>query len=158
MLLQILLFGTLALNLTPAFAAENIAEKSAVNHVDQISTCVLQGDVTYSHDTQIACDGDLVIAEGAHLTLEGEHELQVFVHGAILYPQSGLRVTNEGALLVSAMNASGLLKVDGGHVSLEYATLNDYDQELRPDSNSGAEMVLNGQAVTLVGPMLKPAL
>src|SRR4051812_29937953 len=128
MFLRSLLMIPLLFLVVPAFAG------AQENPVAQIETCRLEGELNLTTNTQIICDGDLVVAESAHITVADGCELQIFVHGTVFYPQSGFGVEalGDSSLLVSALTASGLLQVDGGDISLEYASYQNYDQELRP--------------------------
>lgn len=147
--------------------------------VTQLKTCHLQGRIRLTEATQLICDSDMLVDDGAEIVTEG-HELQIFVYGRAYFGGSShgfkIRSFDEASVdadiagsgntvLIYARTASGYLKVDnqglresdtGGDISLEYGSTYSYDHELFTGRAAGAEMFRSGELVALTGPARKP--
>ncbi|MBX3021191.1 MAG: hypothetical protein KF799_05885 [Bdellovibrionales bacterium] len=148
--------------------------------LSEIKSCHLQGRMRLSEATQIFCDGDMLIDDGAEIITEG-HELQIWISGKAYFGGSSkgfqIRSFDEASLghedgatagspvVIYAATASGFLRVDsqgltenalGGDVAVEYGSTYDYDHELYTGRAASIEMVRAGEMVALTGPNHKP--
>lgn len=157
-----------------AFSFSAQAQSSQLN-----TTCEIKGTLRLEQNSQIYCNGNLVVSESATIITQG-FELSILVDG-LADLSAGLKIVafdephdvsrfskqDSGDISFSATTTIGKLTIDNqaltihaasGNVSLDYISAFEYDHEIAQSGGGGVEFLLNGNKENLVGPLYKPAL